>query len=301
MIRDFETKDQWLDSRAQFLGASESAAVLGCGYASQNALTVFASKVNPKEARIDATNSMVIGSLIEPGLIKVFEHFAERPAQLERPYRVRICDQYPFMGATLDAVALDSESVIPIELKNVDSRLFTQWDDEEIPLKFQIQCQHQMLCAGATEAFIMGLIGGNKPVIKHLARNEAFIAAMVPRLQEFWSWVERKIIPPDFDEWGTDATGAALKTLHPLDNGITTLLPEEAEVLLDRLELAKEKVSEWEKVRDACKQQLQAGLGDNTFGALPDGRSVSWKTQDRAGYTVAPGQSRVFRVHKSKG
>lgn len=291
----YDSREDWLENRRKWIGASESAAILGCGYANQNALTVYASKVAENPSSFESSEAMIVGSLIEPGLLKIFSHFSGLGARLETPHTVRTTAEYPWIVATLDALTDDD---IPVELKNVDSRLFSQWEDDECPLKFQVQCQHQMLCTGAERAYLFGLIGGNKPRIREIIRNEDFISVLIAKLTEFRGFILRKELPTDFIEWGSDATSDALKRLHPNDNGESVILDSDAEKWLEILENAKDEAKDIDVEITQAKNHLTALLGDNTYGLMPSGRRVSWTTQDRKEYTVKASSSRVFRVLK---
>lgn len=302
-ITDYQNREDWLNARSTFIGASESAAILGCGYAGQNALTVYASKLKPEESAIEATEAMIVGSLIEPGLCRVFSHFADTDVLQDRPYRVRRLPWNQFIGATLDAfvpVDLTKEDVLyPVELKNVSGTLMKQWSDENVaPLKFQVQCAHQMLVTGAPKAYLMGLIGGNKPVIRELHRNDEFIAVLQAKLIEFWGFVERRELPTDFIDWGSDATSDALITLHPDDNGQTVLMPAESVDWFEQLQLAKAKIKEADEIKTAAENRIKAAIGDNTFGLLPDGTRLSYKTQERKETVCKASRFRVLRVTK---
>jgi len=304
IISDYATREEWLAARSTFIGASESAAILNCGYSGTNALTVYASKIKPEESRFEATDAMIIGDLIQPALITVFNHFHGREngiaAIAEVPNRVRRHGEMPFIAASLDAIAVTEDDVsLPLELKNVDSRLMSEWkDDGECPLKFQVQVAHQMLVTGADRAYLMGLIGGNKPKVRELYRNDKFIGVLQMKLVEFWGFVERREIPTDFFDWSSDATSDALKCLHPDDNGQTVLMPAESSDWFEQLLLAKEKIKEAEEIKTAAENRIKAAIGDSTFGLLPDGQRLSWKTQERAGHVVKPSKFRVLRACK---
>jgi predicted phage-related endonuclease len=110
------------------------------------------------------------------------------------------------------------------ELKDVGFHNRKEWENDEPPLKFAIQCQHQLAATGLEHAFIQGLIG-RVPVIKHVPRNERFIDAMLGKLAEFWDYVERGELPP-ID--ASAATGRILAKLWPEDSGATVVLPPES-------------------------------------------------------------------------
>ncbi len=265
LITDYADRAEWLAARSTFIGASESAAILGCGYSGQNALTVYASKINPGGDEIEATEAMTIGSLIEPGLCRVFEHFAQKPAWQEKPFRVRRLARHKFIGATLDALTIDSgfPEEIPVELKNVDWRLLKQWDEEQVaPLKFQVQTSHQQLVTSAPKSYLMGLIGGNKQIIREFPRNEKFITALEGQLCEFWGFVERRELPTDFIEWQHDGTSTALARLYPDDSGEVIDLPPESAEWAMQLEEAKAAIKEAKAKEADFGNRIRAAIGE---------------------------------------
>lgn len=303
LITDYADRDEWLVARATFIGASESAAILGCGYAGQNALTVYASKVTPGGDKIEATEAMIVGSLIEPGLCRVFEHFAQRPAWQEKPFRVRRLARHAFIGATLDVLTTDTgfPEEIPVELKNVDRQLMAQWNEENVaPLKFQVQSSHQQLVTSATKSYLMGLIGGNKPVIREFPRNDKFIGVLEKQLCEFWGFVERRELPKDFIEWQHDGTSTALARLFPDDSGEVIDLPAEAADWAKQLEDAKAVIKESEAFKVEAENKIKAAIAGASFGRLPCGQMYSWKYQTVAEHVVAEFKRRPLTKCKGK-
>lgn len=298
-IVDHENRDNWKAARRSFIGASESAAILGHGYKDQNLLSVFADKVaDPTEERDDReTKAMRIGKLIEPGLIEIFRDETGINATLEAPFRVRHHAKLPYVAATLDAHYTNGAGeLVPVELKNVNQRLLEQWDDGEVPLKFQIQIQHQMAVTGASEGWAFGLVGGSEPRACLLQRNDAFIEALLGKLEEFWGWVQRKIVPPDFEDWASEGTTKALRKLHPNDSGETVMLPEECDILFDRYRYAAEKEKEYKIQKEGWRNQLAAALAGNTYGLLPSGREVSHKWQTVRQHVVREKSYPVLRT-----
>lgn len=300
-----ETREQWLASRRNFIGASETAAILGHGYANQNAATVFAAKICEGREDKQVADAMLVGTLIEPGLLRVFSHFTGLQAELEEPYLVRLHPEKEFIAATLDGIAtlgpeLGSESVA-LELKNVDKYLSYQWRDGNIPAKFWIQCQHQMLVTESRRMFLLALVGGNEPVVREIQADPEFQAFVVHKLTEFWGFVSRKEMPgAEWIDWSSDATTEAIRKMHPEDNGLTVYLGAEADELIEEWEYYRDKKKKFEKLETAVKNRLKAAIGENTFGVTPNGTYLSLQTSVVAEHVRAESSRRSLRIMSEK-
>jgi len=134
-----------------------------------------------------------------------------------------------------------------------------------------------------------------------MLRSEKLIPEIEAEVEHFWGLVESKT-PPPID--GSEATARALKRLHPKDNGLEIALPEEAIGWVETWQDAKASVKAAEDVHEIRKKQaennLKAAIGDNTFGRLPDGRRLTLKTTERAGYPVEPTSYRTLRIESTK-
>lgn len=286
---------EWLEARRAVIGASDSAAIFGVGYKDQSPLTVWESKVRPCE-EAEEPKRLRIGRLIEPALRSIFEAETGLPCESPGDYTIHVHPEYPWLGATLDGrCEHDEYGPCVVELKNVDRFLRDEWRDDDPPLKFNVQCQHQMAVTGTSHAFLLGLIGGNEPFVKIVERNDRFIAAMIERLGEFWEYVARGKMPP-IDE--SIASAKVLARLYPEDSGETVWLPDEAADWAAEIEDAKQIIKQAESRKIAAENKVKAALGDATFGEIPSGGRFSWKTQRRKECVVKASQFRVLRLAK---
>lgn len=290
-----ETEDDWLGERLCSVGASETPSLIGIGFADTNAATVWESKCRPRWRSNDEVELLQLGQVIEPAIREACRRL--RKMHVIDPIGREIWRNtaFPRMHATPDGFAIEDGEEGVLELKNVSGWNADEWaDGEAAPLRVQAQVQHQLACTGLRFGYAAGLIGGNQLRVVRIARDEAFICAIRDCVAHFWTYVEAGDSPP-ID--GLRATAEVLKRLHPDDNGETVELPEDLVPTVDRLAAVKESIKAAEKEKDALQNQVLVALGDNTYGQLPDGRAVSWKTQNRAGYTVEPTSFRVLRTH----
>ncbi len=295
-IETHADNDAWLDARRSMIGASESAALFGEGYAGQSTLTVWAEKTRGDLAEEFEREELIVGKLLEPGLRAILAH--KTGLEIEHPgdFTIFRHAEKSFIGATLDAIVFDDDGPQPGELKNVSTFAGRDWREDNVPLKFAVQCNHQMFVTGAKRCYLLGLIGGNKPHVRILDRNDRFIEkTLLPRLEWFWQYVKSNVMPP-ID--GSEATGEALRRLWPDDDGSQVALPDELAEEADRLADAKEAIKAAEEAATLAQNRLMAAIGEHSYGVLPDGRRFSWKWQERREHVVKASRFRVFRMEK---
>jgi putative phage-type endonuclease len=259
----YPDREAWLAGRG--LGASDSAGILGVGYAGQSPVTIFAEKAHgvQTEWSADELERLEVGKIMEPTLRKLFTHKTGIGCRELPEFCIHRHPEFPFITASLDALTDDDE---PLELKNVSWFAGSDWIDEEPPLKYAIQVQHQLAVTGAQGGWLFGLIGGSKPVAKRIERNDKFIAALIDQLRKFWSHVESKTLPP-IDE--SEATARVLSRLWPEDSGATVALPKDAARWATERETCKAVIKEAEALKTHAENQIKASIGDATFGDLP--------------------------------
>lgn len=292
-VLTFDTREAWLQARRNIIGASDSAGIFGVGYATQSPLTIWQSKVDPLDDE-DETERLAVGRMIEPSLRDIFSYKTGLKVDYSGPFTLHVHPDYPWLGASLDGETTDDDGPAVVELKNVDAFLLREWQDEP-PLKFQIQANQQMFVRGVDTAYIFGLIGGNKPVVKKIHRDDAFIQSMLPHLEKFWSYVVNREMPP-VD--GSAATTAAIKLLWPKDDGSQIDLPGDALEWDAQLVAAKAAKKAAEEAEAKYSNLLRAAIADASHGVLPNGVTYSNKLQKRAECIVKASEFRVLRRSK---
>ena len=269
----------WLAERNTILGASESPSICGVGYESPYA--VWARKCGLVPSDEEESELLEAGTLLQPAIIAL----ARRRTGLdirEAPLEIRR-GVVPYVGCTLDAYYHDDEGLlVPVECKNVGLYNAGQWKDDLPPIRVNVQVQHQMYVAEAPRALVLGLIGGNRLVVREVPRDEGFIRVLLGVLRHFWGHVERKD-PPPVD--GSESTAETLAKLYDRETGDEVELPDEAAVWdRERLEaIEAEKAAKGR--RAAAENALKAAIGSAAAGRLPGGGVYRWRTIERAGYT----------------
>jgi putative phage-type endonuclease len=285
----------WLAERRSLITASDVAAILGED-PRRGPAAVWAQKVGEVEA--DEAAWMRRGRRLEVAIAEEYSEETGRPVHALDPYSIIRHPDLPWLGATLDretegctANPALAAGRAPLELKAVGGGAVREWR-EEPPLHYQIQVQIQMACTGRQWGSLTALLSGLTLTWKDLARNDRFLAAALPRLEEFRLRVQRRE-PPEAD--GLPGTTAALKALYADEDGATVPLDYDALTLTDAWEGAGSQCRGFEAAREGFENKLRLRLGDATFGALPDGSFLSLKTTKRAGYTVEATSYRQLR------
>ena len=297
-----QSREEWLALRRQGIGASDAATIVGAN-PWKSPMALFAEKLGITESSVEETEAMEWGHLLEPVIDTKFRKETGRVTRDPGDFTMQFADGSDVLFATLDREIVEIPASDPMaacgpgiaEYKTTSEFRRADWD-EDVPLYYQIQVQHQMMVTGAGWASVACLIGGQSFVYKDLRRNENFIAALRAEEERFWRCVQTKT-PPPID--GSEATRAVLKALHPKVS-IDDMAAGDADLLEVAIELANAKAAEkvWaDKVR-LCENKIIAAIGDKLGIVLPNGTVFTYKEQKRASYTVA---ETTFRVLRRKG
>jgi putative phage-type endonuclease len=288
----FLRREDWLKERRTLLTASDCAAVLGVD-PRRGPLAIYAAKVGGIE--MEETWWMRWGRRVEGAIAEGYAEETGRHVVDLGALEIQRHPDIPWLGATLDRVThgsvqtptpqgvLSAAMAVPLELKAQGMQRKREWRDDP-PLEYVIQLQIQMSCTSAQWGSLCALLGGMTIVWQDILRNDDFLRAALPRLEEFWLRVQRRE-PPDAD--GLSGTTEAIKRLWPTDSGETIALDHEALELADALE--SEMIAQracGERV-GALENKLRARLGSASYGALPDGTLLSLQTIHNAGYVRA--------------
>lgn len=290
----------WLVRRLEAVGASEAASLWGPELARlktperpfRSALAVYAEKTGAVESEDKPTSRMRWGLRHEPTVADAFAEEAGLPVHALPPYTIYRHHDLPAQ-ATPDRIVLEHGWRV-LELKTAGSEQARHWDDG-IPMRYQVQVQHQMMVMGLGHAYVAVLIGIDDFRWFALDANQDFIAQHAERVVEFWRNVEARQ-PPEPGALDLDVVramyprAAAGKRVLFTDSGY--------EALVDEHLAAKAEAKTAEVRADAAKAQLQFAMGEAELAELPSGRLLSWKTQTR----VTPPQpektsvTRIFTV-----
>ena len=262
------TREEWLKVRKLGLGGSDMAAVLG--------LSPWRS---PIDVWIDKTSDTVEEKESEPmywgNVLEevVAQEFAKRSGYKVRNNNFTLqSEEYPYLLANIDReiVGLDAG----LECKTANAFKANEWDGDNVPDAYYIQCQHYMAVTGKSSWWIAALIGGNTFVYKEIKRNEEVIKAIIDTGAAFWELVESKTMPAPDD---TKQCENALKKLYQKSNGQSVELPANyGNMIIDYLEI-KNQLSELETKKRGIENVMKDFLKDNEKATYGE-HFVSWKS-----------------------
>ena len=289
---------EWLSARRGGLGSSDAPAILEVS-AWKSPLQVYSEKLGIIEPDAVESEAMEWGKALEPVIAQRYVKETGRFLQDPGRFTIQRSRRYPLMLATLDrfVAAGNHRGLGILEIKTTGSFKADQWE-EEPPLPYQVQVQHQLAVMGFAWASIAVLIGGQKFRWLDVERNDRFIALLIEREAAFWERLQKHEPPPPDP---SEATKEILAKLYPKDVGTSVALPGEA-LEWDRLRVeAKDQIKHWEAKEREAENLLKAHIGDATFGVLPSGITYSWKAGIRRGYTVEETSVRTLRRQEPKG
>lgn len=301
-----DARERWLAARRELLTASDCAAVLGVD-PRRGPLAVYASKVGQIEQ--EQTAWMKWGRRVEGAIADWYAEETGRPVVDLGAHEIQRHPDVTWLGCTLDRVTAGSAAhpdpagnysshvnglgprTGPLDAKAVAGFKAAEWR-EDPPLHYVVQVQVQMACTGAQWGGLVALIGGIALAWRDVQRDDAFLAAALPKLEEFWLRVQRRD-PPEAD--ALPGTSEAIRRLWAHADGETIPLDDEALSIVTQWDAAKVVRDSAEETKEEAENRLRARLGFASYGRLPDGSVLTLKETNRGGYTVQPTSFRVLR------
>ena len=266
---------QQLAERKNYIGASESAAVLGLS-PFQSAADLYFEKVGDVEPR-PATEAMESGTRLEPVIIDWCAARLGVKALKDCP-SVRHAT-LP-LGATPDARIANRPMEI-IEAKKTS--MVEGWGAEgtdEIPEHYQVQAHQQMFVLGVEKVWVpvLMLTGFREEWRLYCVRRDEDLGADIARRVSAW-WQHHVVarVPPA----NAVPDESFLKRLRR-QPASTVILGEQALEVVSAWDKAKALLKTAEEAKDNAQAAMLALLGvDNPAeaGQLPDGRTITYLQQ----------------------
>ena len=281
-------REDWLAVRKQGIGSSDAAAAVGLNpYKSQ--LELWLEKTGrdsslPKLDHNDEESPAYWGNILEP---IVATHYTKRSGHRVR--RINAVLQHPdpklpWMLANIDREVIGTDNVQILECKTAGINGARLWK-EGVPEYVQLQVMHQLAVTGKQAADVAILLGGQHLEIHRIERDESMITRLIDLELLFWDYVVSDT-PPPAD--GTASAEAALRCLHPEDNGQTLDFSQHTELASTYLELKaiRQSIVQRETREAQLKQALQQAMGAATRAEFAEGY-ISWKkSKDSTGLDV---------------
>lgn len=298
------TREDWLATRKHFVGASESAALLGKN-PYQTAVEIYARKVGLIPEGLEDNHMLRYGREMEPVIAKFFQEDTGHKVQNDN--KVRFHQEYEFIACNLDRAGLSYGDWGPFvhEIKTTSENMWNAFQsdmDAENPVPYiyhYIQVQHQLAVTGWKHAWMSYEISGFTKNLEHIhiKRNEHVIERIISACVKFWTLnVEKGIAPDPVNTndakllWPDTMNGKKVEATDEIQKHLKRIkeLNTEKTSVRDLMKVIDEKI-------DTEKAAVAAFMQDSEFLTSGDDVLVSYKTTKRKGYTVEPTEYRTLR------
>ncbi|HEY1897564.1 MAG TPA: YqaJ viral recombinase family protein [Terracidiphilus sp.] len=266
------------------IGGSDIGAILGCD-PDRDGFSVWAAKRGGLERLPDAEKPlpMLLGSMLEEGVIKAYSHVTGRAANYDN--KTRRHPQRAYMVYTPDALCRHERRGVDAKVVRFDQR--HKWGDtlDDIPMRIVAQCWWYMAAMDYDRWDVAALIGGQDLRIYTADRDLEVEREMLYQAEEFH---RRYLAGDEVPPIGTsDEALRWLKQTFPKDRepmleaapAEYALLNEYSELRLDQKELGEEvarlEIMIKERIRDA--EGIVWPLGRISYRATRDGVETDWK------------------------
>ena len=263
------TLEQLLKERRKGIGGSDAAAVAGLSRY-RTPIQVYMEKLELVEPP-EENEAMYWGKKLEDLVAKEFS--------VRTGMRVRRCrailrhPEHPFMLANVDRLIVGRNE--GLECKTASAFKAGEWDGDEIPWEYAIQCYHYMAVTGYSAWWIAVLIGGNRFVYKRIERDEEIIANLIKIESDFWHNHVLKGVPPEPD--GSSASTELMKRLYPESNGLEMDLPSAVERWIEQYEQAEEEEKAAAERKEEAANNIKMLLGEYEVGRFRDWK-ITWRS-----------------------
>ena len=203
----FETREDWLAGRGQGIGGSEAAAAIGMSpwMTPIDLWKLKTGQTAPKD--LSGNAAVEQGVKWEPVLRSLFEQTHEQYRVMHYPFDILYQSERPWLFATLDGELIDMETgrmgILEIKTATPSGKAgWEKWSNGNMPDNYYIQTLHQLL---ATDwdfvrlfACLFSMDGSYTIKTYEIERTdvEDDLAWLLQEETEFWSYVERGIMPP---------------------------------------------------------------------------------------------------------
>ena len=272
------SRAEWLDLRAEGLGGSDAAWVLGRS-PYKSTYSGWAEKAGlVPEPDLSDNEAIEWGNVLEPVVADRFASLygfevINLPVMLAHP-------TYPHMLANVDRFIVEDGRITGLlEVKTAGLRQADYWQGDNVPVHYALQVQHYLAVTGLEYGYLVVLIGGQQMKAYRLDRDEAQIEELIEAECDMWERI-LNCDAPDVD--GSDSTLDTLKSRWTPEPGtVVELNGADALPLIKALAEAKEAKDGIDSVVKGLQAQLMAMLGSHEVGQVDGTTVVTWKGQTR--------------------
>lgn len=270
-VEEMQDRKKWEAMRNIGIGGSDASTIAGINRW-KSPYQLWLEKTGQVEPEDISDNEYVYwGTVLEQ---LVADRFCELTGKKVRKCGMMQSLTHEFMLANVDRLVVGENA--GLECKTANGFKAKEWESDNVPDSYYLQCQHYMAVTGCEKWYIACLIGGNHFVWKEIPRNEEDITALIEAEGAFWEDNVKVGLMPDVD--GSKSCSQALAERFP--GGVTDsiTLPKEADELLAEIDELNEAADRIKDQIESKKNSVKLMLGDHEI-AYAGERKVTWKTQ----------------------
>lgn len=290
-IKSHRNREEWLEARLKGIGGSEAAAVLGISpWVSPLTLYLRKLKMMPEQ---EGSQRMQWGLDLEDAIANYYERETGRPTKKPPSFTIYQNTKHPYMMATIDRMIepIDKRGPGVLQIKTGGPGAIKDWQ-EEIPLYYQVQIQHEMVVTGTTWGSFAVFFGDYKDLVIDVELNQRFAEILIEEEGKFWERVQNQD-PPPVDH--SESSKEALHHQYAIDDGETIALPGEALNWDNELQEIKAQEKELKKQKTALENKIKSELKTAKEGVLSSGVKYTWTTHEREAFWVEATTVRTLR------
>jgi predicted phage-related endonuclease len=275
--------------RSARIGGSDIGAILGCDPA-RDGFSVWAAKRGGLERVPDAQKPiyMLMGSMLEEGVIKIYSHVTGRPA---------IYDNVTKRHPTREYMVYTPDALCKHERRGVDAKV-VRWDQrekwgetiDEIPMRIVAQCWWYMAAMDYEFWDVAALVGGQDIRVYTVERDAEAEREMLYRAEEFHRrYLAGDEVPPigvsdEAERWLKQRFPRNVRPLIEAEPHEYGLLNEYSEMRVEEKDLKEEldRMAIQIKARIADAEGIRWPLGRITYRATKDGIETDWEALARS-------------------
>ena len=189
-VAEMADEKKWLAARREGIGGSDASIIVGLNRW-KSPFQLWLEKTGKAEAEDLSGNEYVYwGKVLEEAIANRFCELTGKKVQRRGLLQM---DDYPYIRASVDRMVVGENA--GLECKTCNGFSAKEWEDDEVPAAYYVQCQHYMMVTGCERWYIAVLIGGNHFVWKEIPRNDDEIDILLQAEIDFWHKVEEGIMP----------------------------------------------------------------------------------------------------------
>lgn len=273
---EMEDRAAWLKLRNKGLGGSDAGIIVGVN-PWKSPYQLWLEKTGQVEPEnISEKEAVYWGTQLED---MVAREFMKRTGKKVQRHGMLESAAYPFLLANVDRLVVGEDA--GLECKTTSAFKYKDWEGDNVPDSYYVQCQHYMMVTGLPRWYIAALIGGQHYVWKCIERNEDDIEALFAAEHVFWTKNVTCGIPPEVD--GSVSCAEALREHFHGGDVEAVRLPRDIASEIESIhcfEEAKKNAEEEIRVRE---NHIKALMGDHEVAIYGDdehtGGRITWKTR----------------------